>query len=426
MGATGFVGGGEVMAFPIRVSFPKGENEMARRRHQRKGHLREENGSWLLTYRVYVAGSDKPKRPTINIGPSVGPGAFTKRQAERIAWDHYLKPLDDRVQRPISTITVDQYWTNTYQPWLKAFKKKSTQNQYISLYQRWIKPAIGDERFHDLTADSIEAVVARALAAGMSTWTAKHVRKVCGAIFAKAKKSKVASGENPAWESERIKPQEKRARTSLNPDQFCALLDLLPSAAKVWSQPYREMAYTAAITSMNAAELCGLKWECVNFSGDYVTVDNVSIPPRSMAVLWHWKHSEYTSVKTDNRERVIPMPDELCQVLAGLKATTERSAPADPVFASRAGTPVDADNVRSRYFQPAAEKLKLGRIGWHSFRRTNATMTDAVSMSIHDRMKILGHGSIAMTNHYTSRDLERARTGLGEMARKLTRKETVQ
>lgn len=400
------------------------EDNMARRRHQTKGHLREECGSWLLTYRAYIAGQDKPKRPTVNIGPSTGPGAFTKRQAERIAWDHYLKPLDERVQRPMSTTSFDEYWEKVFAPSLEL-KRTSTRNQYASLYKLWIQPVIGSERLSDITPDCVEGIAARAVVAGKSTWTAKHIRKVIGAVWAKARKSRIVHGENPAWESEPIKVREIRPRTSLTAIQFRALSELLPGAEKLWSQPYREMAYVAAITSMNAAELCGLRWEAVNFGDEHVVVDGFMIPPRSLGVLWHWKYGKYTSLKTDNRQRAIPMPEELCAVLAGLKALSECTRPHHPVFCSREATPCDADNIRERYLQPAAAALGLGRVGWHSFRRTNATMTDAAGMSLHDRMKILGHGSVGMTNHYSSADLERARAGLGQVARGLERKERV-
>jgi integrase len=381
---------------------------------------------WRLTYRVYAAGK-KPQRIVRTIGPSEGPGRLTEKQAERFAYDHYLKPLDELIQRPLSTMTVGEYWEKKYGPGLKLYTKKSTQNQYISLYSTYIKPFLGAEKFHDITPDSVEALVADVLGAGKSKATAKHVRKVLGAIFDAAKRSKVAFGENPVYESRKIKVEPKRPKTSLNPDQFRALLSLLPSATKLWSQPYREMAFTAAITSMNAAELCGLRWRAVNLEDEFVALEGLMIPPRSLAVLEHWKLGQYTSLKTENRSRVIPIPDDLREMLMVLKMRTECGKPHQPVFSSREGTPIDADNVRARFLRPAAESLGLIGIGWHSFRRTNANQTNAAGMNAHDRKQVLGHGSMAMVDHYTAADLERTRSGLQEVARVLApEKERVQ
>ena len=392
---------------------------MSRRRGQRSGYLRAECGTWLLTYRVYVAGQ-KPKRVTVSIGPSEGPGRLTEKQAQRFADAHYLHPLDEMIQRPLSTMTVEEYWKKTFEPSMAAYTKKSTQNQYRSLYATYIKPFLGNDRFHDIVPDSVEALVARVIGAGKSKATAKHVRKVLGAIFDRAKASKVAFGDNPVYQSRKITVEPKRPKTSLNPDQFRALLALLPSASMLWSQPYREMAFTAAVTSMNAAELCGMRWRSVNLSAEFVSLDGVTIPPFSLAVLEHWKIGQYTSTKTGNRERIIPIPDELRTLLCELKAVSECTKPHQPVFSSREGTPVDADNVRARFLKPAAEKLGLVGIGWHSFRRTNATQTNAAGMNAHDRKQVLGHGSMSMVNHYTAADLERTRSGLSEVARMLS------
>ena len=76
--------------------------DMARRRGQRKGYLRAENGSWLLTFRIYTHDSPQGKRQTVTIGPADGPGRLTKHQAQRFAWDHYLQPLDTATLKPMS------------------------------------------------------------------------------------------------------------------------------------------------------------------------------------------------------------------------------------------------------------------------------------------------------------------------------------
>ena len=55
-----------------------------RRRGQKKGWLRSESGSWLLTYRLYDVAGDS-RRETSTIGPSEGRGRLTQKQAETVA-----------------------------------------------------------------------------------------------------------------------------------------------------------------------------------------------------------------------------------------------------------------------------------------------------------------------------------------------------
>ena len=63
------------------------------RRRQAKGYLRIEGTSWLLTYRVYTREHPKGQRITTTIGPADGPGKLTQKQADRFAYEHFLKPL---------------------------------------------------------------------------------------------------------------------------------------------------------------------------------------------------------------------------------------------------------------------------------------------------------------------------------------------
>ncbi|HXE05776.1 MAG TPA: hypothetical protein VN579_07310, partial [Bryobacteraceae bacterium] len=321
---------------------------MARRRGQRKGYLRIEGGSWLLTYRVYVPGKRLPDRVTKTIGPANGPGKLTEKQAQRFAWDHYLAPLDQAVLRPLSMVTLGEYWKLKYKPWLEASRKKTTRGQYISLFENYVMPALGETRLCELNSDMVEEVMASAKSAGKSPSTAKHIRKVISGMFTRAKKAKLVAGDNPAGLAEAPKPARTRQRVLLTPELGAALLSILPSALHPthfpvsieenvkcvvrpmparWSHAYREMALTAAITSMNAAELCGLKWGFVNLTDDPAVFEGEVIAPREIAVRWHWKLGEYTSLKTNSRSRSLPIPEDLHALLSALKAATECGRP---------------------------------------------------------------------------------------------------
>ena len=63
--------------------------DFMRRRGQKKGYLRSESGSWLLTYRLYDLVGESA-RETVTIGPSEGRGRLTQKQAETVAWNVYL------------------------------------------------------------------------------------------------------------------------------------------------------------------------------------------------------------------------------------------------------------------------------------------------------------------------------------------------
>lgn len=401
-----------------RVSFFKEEEDMGRRRGQRSGHLREHHGSWLLTYRVYDV-SGKSQRETVTIGPADGPGKFTEKQAERVAWDHYLSKVDQVAQAPRTLMKVSEFWEQKYKPSALMKLKKGTREQYFSLYANWIGPVIGNKRLATLESSDIESCVTRCLEAGMSSATAKAIRKVSSAIFTKAKKMKIASGDNPASLAEIPEAKPVREKVALTVPQMRNVLDLL-------TEPVRTMALTAVLTSMNVAELCGLRWRHVNLSPEWVTFNGEGLAPFTIAVRQHFSRGEVGSLKTGTRKRNIPMPESLVEALAKLKARHAYVGLDDVVFCSRRGTPISGNNVGKRILSKMAETIGVSRLGWHNFRYTHATLTQAVGMNSRDRQDLMGHGALEMTQRYTAQDSARLRSGLEQVAGLLQSKVVVQ
>jgi integrase len=87
-----------------------------------------------------------------------------------------------------------------------------------------------------------------------------------------------------------------------------------------------------------------------------------------------------------------------------------------PVFVnSGKSAPIDQHNLAARVLKPAARKLGMPWVSWHSFRHANATLAEQAGISVVERQKILGHGSAAVTLHYTHADVERMRERMAAM-----------
>lgn len=384
---------------------------MARRRRQNKGYLRPEHGSWLLTYRVYPE-SGKPFRETVTIGPAIGCGKLTEKQAERFAWDHYLSKVDQSVQHPKSLMTFGEFWETRYKQHAQLKLKKTTREQYFSLYLRWIRPLLEKKRLASIGVDEVEQAIASAIEGGKSTATARHVRKVVSAVFTRAKKLQFFFGDNPAQISEPPAIVAVRPPKSLSFDQVRSVIQSL-------SSPENAMCLTAVVTSMNAAELCGLQWRWCNLTPEWTTTDGEGIPPFTIAVRNHYSRGELGSLKTTSRRRNIPVPDLVVAELAKLKVGNPNASPDSFVFASRGGKPISENNTRRRKLVPIGTKMGVGNIGWHTLRHSHATFTEQLGMAASDRQALMGHGSIEMTDRYTHEDLRRIRTGLSKMVEKI-------
>ncbi len=390
---------------------------MARRRGQKKGYLRAEHGSWLLTYRIYEWNSEKkksiPRRRVVKIGPAEGLGKLTEKQAQRFAYDHFLQPLDDTVLKPLSTLTFEQFWVKSYEPHkiIRKSLKLAARMQYVSLWKCWIQPIVGAVKLCELQPDHAQMLVDRILAAGRSTKTANSARIVASSVYSYAKKLRAAAGDNPFGLVEMPEQQSVRPARALTWEQCRALLGLLPPLV-------REMVLCAINLSMNVSELRGLKWKHVNLSTDWAPLEGDDVaPPLMIAVREHYYYRERGTLKTKNRKRNLPVPVALAAALAQLRARSRFNSPDDPVFANQAGKPISDNNVVKRVFAKLPRELNW--VTWHVFRHTHATLTKMLGASGQDRKGLMGQGSFEMLDHYTHEDYARMREIVEHLAVRL-------
>ncbi len=388
---------------------------MARRRGQRQGWLRVENGSWLLTYREYCYDPERkksvPHRITVTIGPASGPGKLTEKQAQRFAWDHYLSKVDHVAMKPMSSVTVDEFWRRKFEAHMDLHLKVATRKQYRSLYATWIKPVIGDVRMYELSPDHVETVIAK-VAASKAASTVGHVHKVVSAIVTYAKGLQYFSGDNPATVIKVPEGLPVRPARALTWEQCQSVLNATDGALHA-------MILLSVSCSLNVSEMTGLRIKHLNLTDQYKVLDSETIPPFHMAVREHCYRGARGTLKAGSRKRNVPLSDELVEKLKTLLDRKKFTNSEDPVFVSRAGTALNENNVRNRHLKPTAIKLEMPWLSWHSFRHTHATLSQEIGMIASDRMALMGHASLEMTDRYTHEDRERMRAGVQKISSRI-------
>ncbi len=424
---------------------PREADDMARRRLQQKGDLYEQGGWWKLRWHIYAIGETKPKwsRPVI-IGPAkgnqTGLQAWTEKQARREAWEKFLSKLDQNVRVPSSVMTVEQFVGRVYVPEHVLMLRR--QDHQRSMLKHVLKPEAVDRIFgvdreeknprrkfklhtvpgwpyldgiplRDVTAADAQRIILALHGRGKSWQTSKHVRNIISAIFSEAKRKNFFVGDNPAAGVKLPPKQLTRPPHALTWEQAQSVTAKLASPAK-------EMAMVSMLLSMNIAEVCGLCWRHVNLADQWATVDGEALPPWTIAVRQQWERRKYGPLKHENRKRNVEIPEALVSVLDAMKGRKHFTGPDDPVFAGRTGKPADEHNYAKRHLKPTGRELGMPWLSWHVFRHTHATLTKIAGMSDADRMKLMGHGSLSMTDRYThAEDSKRRRTVLNEMATKL-------
>jgi len=136
-------------------------------------------------------------------------------------------------------------------------------------------------------------------------------------------------------------------------------------------------------------ELFGLKWDDVDFERAEIrivrsVVDQVEGPPKTLA-----------------SRRPVPMSSELASALANWRKQTSYSKQGDWVFASPQALgqkPYWPDAVLKRHVLPAAKRAGIAKhIGWHTFRRTVATLLLSSGASVKTAQELMRHASPDVT-----------------------------
>ena len=415
------------------------EDDVARRRLQTDGDLYEQGGWWKLRWRIDVILPDGTVgrrwcKPVV-IGPArkgFGMKPLTKTEARRVGWEQYLSRLDQNQRTPLSMMSVAQFVEKRFTPGHVDLLKPAGRAHYANML-RHVLPEIGDLRLCDVKKVHVQALVSKILTGTYTTerrvkgpdgkitieqrqhsysvQTAKHVKTVVSAIFTYAESEDCYSGTNPAkWvKLPELTRREKRALTLDQVRQLYAALGPLE----------RTLVLLAVMTSMNISEILGLVWRRLNLLDEWLPVDGEALPPKHLAVRMQWYRGKYITVKRPTRRRNIPLVAEVQSALQELGRREKFTGPDDFVFACSTGKPVDEHNLMARKIKPAATKLGMPWLSWHVLRHTHATLTKQVGLADYDRMRLMGHGALSMTDRYTHQDVERQRQALEEISGKL-------
>jgi integrase len=154
-------------------------------------------------------------------------------------------------------------------------------------------------------------------------------------------------------------------------------------------EPVRTVCLLAAVSGLRRSELFGLKWADIDFAKEEIRivrslVDQVEGQP-----------------KTVTSRRPIPMSPILAAALAEWRRTTDYAGDHDWVCASpwaMGRKPYWPSSFMRCHIVPAAIRAGVEKkIGWHSFRRTLATLLSSSGVTIRTTQELLRHASPTVT-----------------------------
>jgi len=153
--------------------------------------------------------------------------------------------------------------------------------------------------------------------------------------------------------------------------------------------PARAVVFLTAGTGLRISEALGLRWSDVDFGAGVINL--------SRAVV----HQHVGGMKTEASQRPVPIDGALAAVLYYWYAQTWYRQPGDWVFASpqmHGKQPYWPETLLRCYGQPAAKRLGIRKqIGWHSFRRTFATLLKGSGEDVKTVQELMRHANSRLT-----------------------------
>ena len=158
---------------------------------------------------------------------------------------------------------------------------------------------------------------------------------------------------------DRPKPEEPKPAHEWSDDDVNTLLQ---ASERLAARPESRYDYTpllrvTATLGLRLGEVLGLRWE--DFDKDAGTLH----------VRRQWtRFGEYAAPKTRAGVRRIAIPTDLRDELIALRLRSDHSRDAQPIFASKSGTPLMHRNVVRRGFEPIRNEAGLTNVTFHSLR----------------------------------------------------------
>jgi integrase len=352
---------------------------MARRRYQ-KGRLilrgkREQ--VWVGMWREDIIQADGS---THRIRKSEVLGTLkdykTQRLAQR-ALEQRLSEVNSLTYAPRPTATFRQFADKWKRDTLSQHKR-STQSADRSRLEKHLLPELGDRSMKDINREVVQTMVARKA----TTLSAKSVRN----LVALLREMWVQAKADGYTEMDPFAALRLPETDLVN--ERCLTLDEMKNVIDAAEDPLHTFYWILAESGIRVGEACGL------------LVSNLLLDVGAIKITQKVWHGKVETVKSKRGVRLCEISPQLVAHLRGFLRSW-RPNRLNLLFATKNGTPWDADVVRKRKLYPLLAKLGIERCGFHAFRHGNASVLDAEGVPMATRQNRLGHSDARMTMRYT-------------------------
>ncbi len=280
----------------------------------------------------------------------------------------------DSIQRAKS-ITVGEYWTNTY--WQnQSHKSKGSLDAESALWQKWLAPVLQNITLPLLSSQDLMAVKNLMIKSEMSPASIKYAMAVISQVWTMASKEGLVTGVSPTKSVQLPKKDNKRQRF-LTKDEATKLL----TALHLRSEQTYELAIISLDCGLRFGEIASITWEDCDFEQSTILIRD----PKAF--------SNRYAFMTTRVKRLLSEKSEASKAHGGL------------IFIASNGSKL----VRvSKTFRLVANELfntnvtdSRQRVCFHTLRHTFASWLVSGGVSLYEVKELMGHADMSMTQRYS-------------------------
>src|SRR6266446_9403825 len=360
--------------------------KLARRRYQ-TGSLKlcgKNEKKWVARWREDVIEAGRIRR--VNRAEVIGTLIdFPTRRLAARELQTRLGTVNDPRYRARPTSTFEEF-SSRWESTVLSQHKPSTQSTIRSQIRKHFVPFFGHWKLREIGPEEVQRFLSSVKA------SAKTVRNLYATIQMLWKSARAWGYVGHDAVSGVVLPKRHRtAQRFFSVEEVQRILTAAPD-------PYHTFYWLAAGTGMRAGELCGLRTDDFDLQRGLVCIRQS---------VWRGK---LQSPKTRNAIRTFALSPQLVVHIAEF---LRRWSPNERrlVFATRNGTPWDANLLVKRKLRPLLKTHAIEGGGLHAFRHANSTLMDRLGVPLKVRQQRLGHSDPSLTlgvyTHIASEDDER-------------------
>ena len=343
-------------------------------RYQRDGKRHEEGLGWSsegwTAEKAAVELSELKKNYLLATGKPT-----TLSEKRRLERERQERERLEKARLKKESLAFGEYFEKNYYPIAQTNKKRQSYEKDNEHFKLWIQPVLGQMPFKEIKPLAIERIKKNLLDAGRSPRLIQYVLATTRQIWNQARRDGLVMGDSPTKQVKIPKFDNQRQRFLTHAEADTLLENLQLRDFNVY-----QMALLSLHCGLRAGEIFSLRWGHIDMDRGLIFIAD----------------------SKGGHARAAYMTDEIRKMFLKMN----RLGPDELVFRNKKGKRFDEI---SNIFRAAVDSLGLNkgvldkrqRVCFHTLRHTYASWHVIRGTDLYLVKKLLGHGSIGMTERYS-------------------------